>query len=189
MIIAHYVALWGTAISMKRLALLGLLALASCATGYGPQGLAGGFSDYLTAPDEAVVMFHGNGYTSASRVVQMTALRCAEVTLAHGYRYFIVTGATDLSSRSSFTTPGYVNTNASVSAFGNFATGTATTTYTPPQTFNVYKPGLMVSIKLSNDPKSLEAMAMMINGQRTRPKDAAFLSQSLRQFLGIKNQG
>ncbi|MGA8658081.1 MAG: hypothetical protein WB586_18210 [Chthoniobacterales bacterium] len=74
MTIAHYVALWGTAISMKRLALLSLLALASCATDYGPQGLAGGFSDYLTAPDEAVVMFHGNGYTSASRVVQMTAL-------------------------------------------------------------------------------------------------------------------
>ena len=51
--------------------------------------LAGGFSDYLTAPDEAIVMFHGNGYTSIERVIATTALRCAEVTLAHGYRYFV----------------------------------------------------------------------------------------------------
>jgi hypothetical protein len=31
----------------------------------------------MTAPDEAVVTFHGNGYTSADRVLH-AALRCAE---------------------------------------------------------------------------------------------------------------
>src|SRR5262249_27380463 len=96
------------------------------------------------------------GYTSAERVVVMTALGCAEVTLAHGYRYFVGTGVGDLSRQSSFTTPGYASTSGSATAFGNFATGTATTTFTPPQTFNIYKPGLMVSIKMSNNEKSLE---------------------------------
>ena len=54
---------------MNRLALLSLLAVASCATGYQPKSLTGGFSDYMTAPDEAIVMFHANGYTSMERVI------------------------------------------------------------------------------------------------------------------------
>ena len=66
---------------MNRLALLSLLAVASCATGYQPKSLTGGFSNYMTAPDEAIVMFHANGYTSMERVIGMVALRCAEITL------------------------------------------------------------------------------------------------------------
>jgi hypothetical protein len=132
-------------------------------------------------------MFRGNGYTSIERLVAMTALRCAEVTLAHGYRYFVGTSVADLSRQSSFTTPGYAHTYSSASEFGNFATGTATTTFTPPQTFNIYKPALLISIKMSNNERSLEPLGMVINGQKARPKDAAFLSKSLRQFLGIKS--
>jgi hypothetical protein len=82
---------------MKRFAILlwvGLLA--GCATEYQPQSFTGGFSDYMTAPDEAVV-------------------------------------------------------------------------------------------RMSNDQRSLETAGIVVNGQRARPKDAAFLSNSLRQFLGIKS--
>jgi hypothetical protein len=114
---------------MNRLALLSLLAVASCATGYQPKSLTGGFSDYMTAPDEAIVMFHANGYTSMERVIGMVALRCAEITLAHDYRYFVGTSVADLSRQSSFTTPGHAQTYSSASAFGNFASGTATMTF------------------------------------------------------------
>ena len=107
---------------MKQFVLLSLLALASCATGYQPQSFTGGFSDYLTAPDEAVIMFHGNGYTSAERVIEMAALRCADVTLQHGYRYFVGVSMADLSTNASFTTPGYANTYGSVFGYGNYAT-------------------------------------------------------------------
>jgi hypothetical protein len=161
--------------------------LASCATSYQPQSFTGGYSEYLTAPDEAVITFHGNGYTSAERVGQMTALRAAEVTLQHGYRYFIATGIFDQSTNSSFTTPGFANTYGSVFGYGNYATGSATTVFTPPQTFNIYKPAISVTIRMSNDEQSLEPLGMLIGGQKIRPKDAAFLSQSLRQFLGIKS--
>ena len=58
--------------------LLCAVLLAGCATSYQPQSFTGGFSDYMSAPDEAVVTFHGNGYTSPERVVEMTALRCAD---------------------------------------------------------------------------------------------------------------
>jgi hypothetical protein len=95
---------------VKQLALVSFLALASCATGYQPQSFTGGFFGYLTAPDEAVVIFHGNGYTSAERVIEMAALRCADVTLQHGYRYFVGVSMADLSTNASFTTPGYANT-------------------------------------------------------------------------------
>ena len=118
---------------MKRFAILvwvGLLA--GCATEYQPQSFTGGFSDYMTAPDEAVVTFHCIGYTPAERVVEMAALRCAEVTLQHGYRYFVVTNVADLSGNSSFTTPGYAQTPGYANAFGNFATGSAITTHQPP---------------------------------------------------------
>jgi hypothetical protein len=53
----------------------------------------------------------------------------------------------------------------------------------------MYKPGLMVSIKMSNNEKALEPLGMVINGQKARPKDAAFLRELLRQYLGIKRQG
>jgi hypothetical protein len=132
---------------VKRFPLLGFLLFASCATSYQPQSFTGGYSEYLTAPDEAVITFHGNGYTSAERVGQMAALRAAEVTLQHGYRYFIATGIFDQSTNSSFTTPGYANTYGSVFGYGNYATGSATTVITPPQTFNIHKPGITVSIK------------------------------------------
>jgi hypothetical protein len=108
-----------------------IIALASCATDYQPQGFTGGYSDYLTAPDEAVITFHGNGYTPPERVGEMASLRCAEVTLEHGYKYFIITAVSDLSGSTSFTTPGYAHTYGSAIATWNIATGTATTTYTP----------------------------------------------------------
>lgn len=78
---------------IKNVALLWILALVGCATQYQPQGLTGGYSDLLRAPDEAVIAFHGNGFTSAERAGEMAALRCAEVTLQHGYRYFVLLSA------------------------------------------------------------------------------------------------
>jgi hypothetical protein len=95
--------------------------------------------------------------------------------------------ASEVSGSSSFTVPGYAQTNGSAITNGNFTTGTATTTITPPQTFSFFKPGVMLAIKMSNDEKSLEPYEAIIFGIRTHPKDAAFLLQSLRQYLGISS--
>jgi hypothetical protein len=170
---------------MKRLFLLFSLVLAGCATPYGQQGLLGGFSDYLNAPDEATIVFHGNGYTSALRVVQMAGLRACDVTLQHGYRYFVLTSASDVSSQGSFTTPGYASTYGSAQAygFGNFVNvyGTSSTVYNPPQTFNIYKPGVVITIKMANSEAALEPYGLFVDGQKARPRDAAFFGNSLRQ--------
>jgi hypothetical protein len=163
------------------------LTLAGCATSYHPEGFTGGFSDYMVAPDEAIIMFNGNGFTGGTRVLSMAALRCAEVTLEHGYRYFVATEVVDTSSQASFTTPGYANTYGSASVYGNFITGNATTTFTPPQTRTINRPGLLVAIKMSNNQASLAPLGTFVNGQKVTPKDAAFLSNSLRQFVGKQN--
>jgi hypothetical protein len=44
----------------------------------------------------------------------MAVLRCAEVTLQQGYRYFVLTGALDASETSSFTTPGFAGSGANL---------------------------------------------------------------------------
>jgi len=167
--------------------LLASIALVGCETGYQAQRFAGGYSEVLTAPDEAVITFSGNGFTRGERVLEMAAVRCAEVTLVHGYRYFVGTGASHLGAQSSFTTPGYAQTYCNPTAFGNFAIGTASTPYIPPQQFYVYKPALTVSIKMSNDQKALEPYGMVIDGQKVSPRDAALKKASLRQALGLGN--
>jgi hypothetical protein len=172
--------------TLRHLTLALSLLFAGCATDYGPQGFTGGYSGFLTAPNEAVIIFHGNGYTRPESVVEMAALRCAEVTIQHGYRYFVLMNVADLSGTSSFTTPGYAHTTGYANAFGNFATGSATTIVTPPQTHTFFKPGVQLAIRMSNNKKQLEGIGMAINGQRARRKDAPFFSQSLRAHLGIK---
>jgi hypothetical protein len=172
---------------LPKIMVLGLLAcvLTGCSTPYQPNGLLGGYSDYMVAPDEAIVTFYGNGYTSAMQVLQMTpdTGRCAEITLQHGYRYFVGTAASDASSNYSFTTPGSASTygHGSAVGYGNYATGSfsSNTIITPPQTYNVHKSALTMAIKMSNNEKSLEPYGMVIAGVKARPRDAAFLIQSL----------
>jgi hypothetical protein len=47
----------------------------------------------------------------------MEALRCADVTLQHGYRYFVGVSMADLSTNASFTTAGYANTYGTFEIF------------------------------------------------------------------------
>jgi hypothetical protein len=169
----------------QKIALFAVLAcvLTGCSTPYQPNSLLGGYTDYMVAPDEAIVTFYGNGYTPAMKVIQMAARRCAEVTLQHSYRYFVGTSASDQSVNYSFSTPGYASTYGQGSAvgYGNYASGSfsSNTIITPPQTYNIHKPALTVAIKMSNDEKSLEPYGMVIQGVKVHPRDAAFLVQSL----------
>jgi hypothetical protein len=169
----------------KHFVFLSFLALASCATGYQPRNLSGGFSDYMTSPDEAVVTFRGNDYTSAERVIMMTFLRCADVTLEHGYRYFVGISMVDLSTNSSFASPGHTSISDNVFEEGN-AMANAIPIITSSQTLKILRPAVSMRIRMSNDEQSLEPLGGVIDRQEARPQDAAFLSHSLRQALGIE---
>ncbi|HMM56246.1 MAG TPA: hypothetical protein PKD77_01460 [Rudaea sp.] len=80
---------------MRRLVFVFTLALVGCATPYKPSGLMGGFHDTQLAEDVFSVTFKGNGYTSDDRARDFMLLRCADLTLAHGAKFFRLVGSAD----------------------------------------------------------------------------------------------
>jgi hypothetical protein len=65
-----------------------LITLYSCATGYRPLGLSGGYSSKRLQQDQYKVVFKGNQLTSREQVEDYLFKRCAELTLEKGHRFF-----------------------------------------------------------------------------------------------------
>ncbi len=61
-----------------------------CATGYHQSGFSGGFRDTKLQEGTYRVEFRGNGYTGNQKSEDFVLLRCAEITLENGYRYFVI---------------------------------------------------------------------------------------------------
>jgi len=81
---------------MRVLLLAVSLTLTACATPYKSHGFMGGFTDRQLSADVFMVTFQGNGYTTDTRARDFLLLRCADLTLEHGWRYFrLVGGAND----------------------------------------------------------------------------------------------
>lgn len=89
------------------LCLLFLIAsLFGCATPYQKVGIAGGFKESQQGRNSFDVAFGGNGYTTPERASELCLLRCAELTLTHGYRYFILINNKALVDRSTTVSSG-----------------------------------------------------------------------------------
>ena len=70
-----------------------LISFGGCATQYQKASLSGGFVEKQKSRNEFSVLFGGNGYTSGQRAIDLCMLRCAELTLGHGFNYFALTTA------------------------------------------------------------------------------------------------
>lgn len=120
---------------MKNLFIISLIAIfiQSCSTPYKGSGFRGGYSE--TQLDENVfkVSFRGNGYTGRERVSAFTLLRCAELALENGYKYFVIIDANSYTSNSIYTTPTTFNTTG-------YGQGNSTTTTAGGQTYIISKP-------------------------------------------------
>ena len=103
--------------------LIGALMISACATNYQSSGFTGGYTE--TRLDENVfrVLFRGNGYTGRERAADFSLLRSAELTLKHGYKYFVIIDGSSWQRISA--------TSASSSTTINFygSSATANTTY------------------------------------------------------------
>lgn len=125
--------------------------LSACATGYYKnRGITGGYSDTQLAPDVFRVSFSGNGYVSDERAQDMALLRAADLTLMHGYKYFIVGSESDTSTNQSVSTPGHSYTTGSVSMNANSASYSGQTTYFPGMNINIYRAGHQFLIQCLN---------------------------------------
>lgn len=90
--------------------------VAGCGTEYGPAGEMGGieyggYTDQMINYNTAIVTFRGNSSTARGAVKTYLLYRCAQVTLAHGYDYFIIV-STSTSGRNV-----HVNTNDSYNSY------------------------------------------------------------------------
>src|SRR4029077_851488 len=77
--------------------------LSGCAT---PYGTLGGSSEIQLTPDSYRVSFSPTGYISWDLAYRAALLRCAELTIENGYRYFGVLTIENYSSATDFVPPG-----------------------------------------------------------------------------------
>lgn len=134
------------------LTLVTSLFLFGCATTYQPQGMTGGFSEVQLDTNVFKVTFNGNGFTNREIANDYALLRSAELAHKNGFKYFLIVDSEQTSENSTFTTPTTATTNISANTYGNASTygnhtnynastyGTATTTVSGGQTYNVSKP-------------------------------------------------
>jgi hypothetical protein len=88
-----------------------LIILAGCATQYQKAGFSGGFVEKQASRNEFYVNFAGNGYTTGQRAVDLCILRCAEITLAHGFFYFVLADSkTEFDRSTAITTGSFIPT-------------------------------------------------------------------------------
>jgi hypothetical protein len=128
---------------MKTIALLMAVLLSGCATPYQSSGARGGFSDVQLDTNVFQITFKGNGFTSASDVSNMALLRGSELSLKHGFPYFIVVANSDITRTALMQTPAYANTTTT--GYGTPVLR-SNTVITGGQTFAVAHPGAMTTI-------------------------------------------
>lgn len=97
---------------MKRVIVVLLISffILGCKTSYQSKGYTGGFTEIKINQNTFKVDFHGNAYTSSSRVNDFALLRCAEVTKRNNCRFFVILNTDRYTTEKSYTTPGYSNT-------------------------------------------------------------------------------
>ncbi|GAA4016669.1 CC0125/CC1285 family lipoprotein [Actimicrobium antarcticum] len=155
----------------KLLAILMAVLLAACATPYGKYGLLGGYTDSRIDENTFSISVDNNGMTS-KQVTSMQALyRAAELTVEHGFDYFVV-GSTANNARSiSMVTPGNSTSNTTINSYGSTALATTTTRYTP---------STIVPIELPNSTLVIKAF----KGVKPEGIGTAYDAKSVLKYLG-----
>ena len=156
--------------------LVSVVTMTGCATNYQSAGFTGGYEE--TRLDENVfsVNFRGNGYTRRQRAHDFALLRSAELSLMNGYKYFVITQSNSYISTSTYTTPTQSTTTGQVRIYSSSAYGSARTTTTGGQTYNVSKPRVSLVIICFEEKPDIDATVF----------NAEFLSKSIKEKYGIE---
>lgn len=132
-----------------------------CATKYQKHGFTGGYKDFQLQEDVFRVTAKGNAFTSDDRAVNYVVYRSAEITVKHGYDYFVILEASDGSS-SSYSTNTFGNAYTSRNSSYSTTSGTFSST-----TSEVKRPKKNLVIKLfkgkkpKNNPNAYNAKELM----------------------------
>lgn len=163
------------------------LCITACASPYKESGLMGGYDETILAPNQYRVSFKGNGYTSMERAKDYAMIRCSEVTIQHGYRYFIITNDDSYRKQYSIYIPGETYTEYSGKSHGTLHYNGEYTVKTKCKINSYTTPGYSENIA---KPRAV-FMIVAFKDAQTAPRgafDAYFLSNSLKDKYGIKDK-
>ena len=102
---------------MKVLFLIYIKIFVGCATPYQQSGLLGGFKEIRLSDNSFRVTFNGNAHTSIDKASNYCLLRCAELCLESGFKYFVLISENTHTENSTHTSPTYARTTH----FGNYS--------------------------------------------------------------------
>lgn len=150
----------------KILGWIPILICMGCSTPYQNMGFSGGVEAQQMTAHTFRIVARGNAYTSPTVIQDYVALKAAETTVQQGGTHFIVVSAADASRSDQIVTGGTAHTTFN----GNFAT----TTYSPPERINIYKPGQDAYIRV----------VRVREGQQ--PPPGAVAASEIIQFVGSR---
>ncbi len=149
---------------------IALIVLAGCATGYKSDGIfTGGFTETRLQEDMFKINFKGNRYTNRERASDFAMLRCAELTIINGYKYFLIINEDEYDKKSTYVAPTRYKTTQTPSG------GHRTQAY-GGGVRNVSKPRATYVIKTFHEKPEDMPMAM----------DARYLMNSIREKYNIE---
>lgn len=134
--------------------------LSGCTTPYQAMGAAGGFSEAQLGENVWRVTFRGNAYTDRELTRELALLRSAELALANGFNFFILTDSSIDNRTASFTTPltaqtrGTATTTGYGNGYGGFDASTrykSTTTFSGGETIVVVSPAVTTTATMFKD--------------------------------------
>jgi hypothetical protein len=164
---------------MQRLKLIALGSIVAitgaCATSYQSKSFTGGFSETQLSANSFQIYFQGNGYTREERAEDFTLLRSAEISLEHGFPYFIIVDEKAGASTSIYTTPTQTTTTGQATVVGNTAYGSATSTRTGGHSFLIRMPSARNTILCFKEKPEVQGIVY----------EAAFVAQSIRSKYGM----
>ena len=152
------------------------LILTGCATPYQRVGLSGGYSDTRLQENVFTVSFRGNGYTSVERSSDFALLRCAELTIENGFKFFAIADSSQDQKTILYNTGGFTNTYGMTNIYGNTAFSNFHTYHSGSATIPIIKPRSSYTIYCFAEKPEKNIMVF----------DAYYLYQSIRRKYNLK---
>ena len=149
------------------------LLLVGCATPYSENSLIREFSETQLSDTTWTVRLKGNGYASKERAADFGLLRCADLCLSSGFKYFVIVDGQEDSRNSADITPAGSYAIGAVDGSGNDAANTQTN---GGRTYNFSKPGANNTIVCFKERPALKTLVY----------DAAFVRKSIREVYAWK---
>ena len=156
----------------KYILIIIILTLKSCVTLYQPQSFKGGYSSTQLDPKIYRVVFNGNGFTNRIYAQDMALLRCSEIALENGYKYFIIIEGSNTVSQSTTNQPTRSRSDFKISESYDGYRVTGNTYSYGGGSYTISKPSTQNTILLLKEKDQ---------NSNTIIYDALFLKNSLRE--------